>query len=38
MGKVPAGSAIRLCLALAFLTFVILVPLDYLWFGWLGQL
>jgi anion transporter len=38
MGKVPAGSAVRLCLALAFLTFVILVPLDYLWFGWLGQL
>jgi anion transporter len=38
MGKVPAGAAVRLSLALAFITFVILVPLDYFWFGWMGLL
>lgn len=39
LGKVPLRHALRLCLALAALTFVLLVPLDYLWFsllGWLG--
>jgi di/tricarboxylate transporter len=38
MGKIPAASAIRLSLLLALITFVILVPLDYIWFGWLGLL
>jgi di/tricarboxylate transporter len=38
MGKVPPGSAVRLSGALALITFGILVPLDYIWFGWLGQL
>ena len=38
MGKVPAGAAVRLSLALALITFVILVPLDYLWFGSVGLL
>jgi anion transporter len=38
LGKVPASSAVRLGLALALITFVILVPLDYIWFGWLRLL
>jgi hypothetical protein len=38
MGKVPVGSAVRLSLALALITFALLVPLDYIWFGWLGLL
>jgi len=38
MAKVPAREGVRLCLALAAVTFVVLVPLDALWFqavGWL---
>lgn len=38
MSKVPVGSAVRLSLALALITFVVLVPLDYLWFNWVGLL
>ncbi len=38
MGRVPAAAAVRLCLALAALTFLVLVPLDYLWFRLLGML
>lgn len=38
MGEVPARAAIRLSLLLALFTFMILVPLDYLWFEWLGLL
>lgn len=36
MGRVPAAAALRLCLALAAITYVVLVPLDYLWFGIAG--
>lgn len=39
MGGVPVRDGIRLCLALAAITFVVLMPLDYAWFrllGWLG--
>lgn len=39
MGKVPAGDGAKLSLALAAVTFGLLVPLDYGWFrllGWLG--
>lgn len=38
MGGVPARDGIRLCLATAAVTFVVLMPLDYLWFRLLGQL
>ncbi|WJR77965.1 SLC13 family permease [Bradyrhizobium sp. NP1] len=38
MGAVPPGLALRLCLALAAITFVILLPLDFGWFAWLGRL
>lgn len=38
MGKVPARDGLRLCLALALITFVLLVPLDYAWFRLLGWL
>ncbi len=38
LGKVPLRHALRLCLVLAALTFVLLVPLDYLWFSMLGWL
>ncbi|MNH02312.1 hypothetical protein D3C79_615500 [compost metagenome] len=36
MGKVPPREGLKLCLLLALLTFGLLVPLDYLWFGLLG--
>lgn len=36
MGQVPARDAVMLCLALAALTFLFLVPLDYVWFRVLG--
>ena len=32
MGGVPARDGARLCLAMAAVTFALLVPLDYLWF------
>ncbi len=38
MGRVPAGAAIRLSLLLAAITYIALVPLDYLWFALLGYL
>jgi len=38
MGRVPARDGLRLCLALALITFVLLVPLDYAWFVLLRQL
>lgn len=38
MGGVGARAAIRLALALAVLTFVLLVPASYAWFGLLGRL
>ena len=37
MGRVPARDGLRLCLALAAVTFGVLVPLDYAWFALLGQ-
>ena len=39
MGGVPARDGVRLCLALAAVTFTVLVPLDYAWWrllGWIG--
>jgi di/tricarboxylate transporter len=39
MGKAPTRDGLRLCLVMALVTFVVLVPLDYLWFrllGWIG--
>jgi len=36
MARVPARDGIRLCLALAAITFLVLVPLDYGWFKLLG--
>ena len=38
MGKVPQRAALRLCLALAAITALVLVPLDYGWFWLLGWL
>lgn len=38
MGKVPMDAAVQLSLMLALVTFLVLVPLDYLWFAWLGLL
>jgi di/tricarboxylate transporter len=38
MGGVPARDGLRLCLALAAITLVFLVPLDYAWFALLGWL
>ncbi len=38
MGGVPALDGVRLCLALAAITFLLLVPLDYAWFSVLGWL
>jgi di/tricarboxylate transporter len=39
MGRVPFRAGLRLSLALAAITFLVLAPLDYGWFallGWLG--
>lgn len=38
LGKVPARAGMLLCLALAVATYVVLLPLDYLWFSVLGRL
>lgn len=38
MGQVPARSGLALCLVTALVSFVLLVPLDYLWFRLLGML
>ncbi|PSN06188.1 SLC13 family permease [Siccibacter turicensis] len=38
LGGVPAKAGLKLCLALALVTFVVLLPLDYGWYRLLGQL
>ncbi|MFW0764676.1 SLC13 family permease [Trabulsiella odontotermitis] len=38
LGKVPARAGMMLCVALALASYLILLPLDYLWFRMLGQL
>ena len=38
LGKVPARAGMKLCLGLAIVTFLILLPLDYGWFRLLGKL
>ena len=38
LGKVPARAGMLLCLALAIATYLVLLPLDYLWFSILGRL
>jgi len=38
LGKVPARSGMLLCLALAVVTYLVLLPLDYAWFSVLGKL
>ena len=38
LGKVPAKSGMLLCIALALATWLILLPLDYLWFSLLGKI
>lgn len=37
LGKVPAKAGMLLCLALAIVTFIVLLPLDYAWFRMLGK-
>ena len=38
LGKVPARAGMLLCIALAVATYLVLLPLDYLWFSLLGKL
>ena len=38
LGKVPARAGMLLCLALAVATYLVLLPLDYLWYQILGKL
>ncbi|WKZ94817.1 SLC13 family permease (plasmid) [Chimaeribacter arupi] len=38
LGKVPVRAGMLLCLALAVVTFLVLLPLDYAWFRVLGKL
>ena len=38
LGMVPARAGFALCLALALVTFLVLLPLDYAWFRLLHQL
>ncbi|SQA98451.1 Uncharacterised protein [Cedecea neteri] len=38
LGKVPAREGMKLCLALAVVTFLILLPLDYGWFQLLHKI
>lgn len=38
LGKVPARAGMLLCLALAAVTYLVLLPLDYAWFRALGKL
>ncbi|MGH8385070.1 MAG: SLC13 family permease [Pseudomonas sp.] len=38
MGKIPFAAVLRLSLAIAFITFVVLVPINYEWFVFLGWL
>ncbi|HEY0213762.1 MAG TPA: SLC13 family permease [Paenirhodobacter sp.] len=37
MARIPFLAALKLCLMLAAITFVMLMPLQYLWFNWLGS-
>lgn len=36
LGKVPMSKGNRLCLALLAVNLLVLLPLDYLWWHWLG--
>ena len=38
LGKVPARAGMLLCIALAVATYLVLLPLDYVWFSLLGKL
>lgn len=38
LGNIPFRAAVRLSLAMAAITFIILAPLNYLWFVWTGWL
>ncbi|MEB0952669.1 SLC13 family permease [Citrobacter sedlakii] len=38
LGKVPARAGMLLCIALALVTYFVLLPLDYAWFSVLGKL
>ena len=38
LGKVPARAGMMLCLALAAASYLLLLPLDYLWYQVLGKL
>jgi di/tricarboxylate transporter len=38
LGKVPARAGMLLCLALALASYLLLLPLDYLWYQALGKL
>lgn len=38
LGKVPARAGMLLCVALAAVSYLILLPLDYLWYQALGKL
>lgn len=38
LGKVPARAGMLLCIALAAVSYLILLPLDYLWYQALGKL
>lgn len=38
LGKVPARAGMLLCITLAMATYLVLLPLDYLWFSVLGKL
>ena len=38
LGKVPARAGMLLCIALALATYLVLLPLDYMWFSVLGKL
>ncbi|MTH46981.1 SLC13 family permease [Intestinirhabdus alba] len=38
LGKVPARAGLLLCLAVALATYLLLLPLDYLWYQLLGKL
>lgn len=38
LGRVPARAGMLLCLVLAVVTYLVLLPLDYAWFNLLGKL
>jgi hypothetical protein len=38
LGKVPARSGMLLCIALAAVSYLLLLPLNYGWYQLLGQL